>query len=224
MRILVAAVMVVASAGEARVEFDAQRLQTGHFRYRTLLNDRVVGETVIGIRKADGRFVFSNAVGGAFAQSWEAITRVDFTPVSAKLVFGEGASAKAAFELVYGEGRVTGFAKEKKVDEAVAGDTVDQRVDWAAVMSLPDYQDGGEYRFHVYDPGTGNSRVAVKVGVTETVKVPAGVFTATRLVYSIAKKKGTEKYLLLVREGWPRLMLLEQFPNGAVTELVEAKP
>ena len=209
---------------------DASRLRTGSFRYRTLVNGKPDGESLIQIRKSeDGDlYTFSNTVSGAFSQSWEAVASRAFVPVSAKLIFGEGSRAKPAFELSYSGGRVSGFVEKaserRNVNDAVAADTVDQRIDWAAVMSLKDYRADDTSKFHVYDPGTGNSRVTVTIGKAEIVQVLAGRFEAVRVVYRIDKNRGTEEYRVLVSKGFPRMMVKEEFPNGAVTELVEVKP
>ena len=214
-------------AGEASRSpgFDAARLRTGSFRYRTLVDGKESGQSRIQIRRSsESRVTFSNSVDGSFAQSWEAIANPDMSPVSAKLVFGEGADAKPAFELSYQGGRVSGFAKSRAVDDAVVAGTVDQRIDWAAVMSLQHYRKGDEYVFHVYDPGTGNSRVNVKIAGPEIVEVPAGKFETLRVVYRIEKNKGTEEYHVFIRHALPRFLVKEEFPNGAVTELVGIEP
>ncbi len=55
-------------------------------------------------------------------------------------------------------------------------------------------------------------------------QVPAARLDAVRVVYRIAKNKGIEEYRVLVREKLPRFMAKEEFPNGAVTELVAMEP
>ncbi len=114
-------------------------------------------------------------------------------------------------------GRVTGVAKQRKVDDSLTPDTVDQRIDWAVVMLLPEYKVGQQNSFRVYDPTTGNSAVSVKVS-------QASQAGTVWVVYSISKSNGAEEYRLLVRTTGPRLMLKEEFPNGAVTELVDWQP
>jgi hypothetical protein len=215
-------------------ELSAARLQTGSFRYRTLVGGKEAGQSQIQIRRSadTGNYVYSNLITGAFSQSWEAIASPSFMPISAKLTFGQGNESRPVFNLSYRDARVRGFAVQsdthpparRTVDEAVAIDTVDQRIDWAAVMSLKDYSPDQEYTFHVYDPGTGNSRVIVKIGATESTRVPAGTFETIRVVYRIEKNRGTEVYELLAHKQSPRFMVKEEFPNGAVTELVEARP
>jgi len=189
-----------------------------------LVDGKPAGESEIKIRKSGNNYVFSNTVGGAFSQSWEAIATAAFVPVSAKLLFGAGDKAEPKFDLAYHGARVTGLVYNKsgyrKIDDGVVADTVDQRIDWAAVMSLKDYQPGVESELHVYDPGTGNSRVTVKIGQAESTIVPAGTFETVRVAYRIEKRDGTEEYRLLVTKQHPRMMVKEEFPNGAITELV----
>jgi hypothetical protein len=199
-------------------QFNATRLKTGSFGYRTVVEGKEAGQSQIRIRKlADSdRYVFTNSIEGAFSQSWEAVASAAFVPISAKLIFGQGDKASTAFELSYSGGRVTGFAfsrsdlaprTKRTVDETVAADTVDQRIDWAAVMARKEYIADEVFSFHVYDPGTGNSRVTAVVGRTETTTVPAGAFETVRIVYRIEKNRGTEMYEVFVNQKIPRFMV-----------------
>jgi hypothetical protein len=210
---------------------NARRLKTGRFLYRTLLNGRDAGNSDISICTLpdSGNFIYTNHVTGQFSQQWEAIATPTFVPISAKLTFGDGDSVRPAFELHYHDGRATGFAFARQRSEApgkrevnaeVSPDTVDQRVDWAAAMSQ-DLVPGHEFAFHVFDPGTGDSRVTGRIVGPETVHVPAGTFEAMRIVYRIEKAGGTELYQVLTAREGPRMLLKEEFPNGAVTELVD---
>jgi hypothetical protein len=189
-----------------------------------------VGQSRIQIRRVtdSGDYVFSNLVIGSFSQSWEAVASPAFAPVSAKLSFGQGSAARTAFDLAYQSNRVTGFVtsqkepfKKREVDETVTDDTVDQRIDWAAVMALEKYVEGQEFQFHVYDPGTGNSLVSVRIGESQTIAVPAGSFETMRVSYRIDKRSGPETYEVFVTKQTPRFLVKEKFPNGSVGELVE---
>ncbi len=206
---------------------DAGLLQTGLFVYGTLMNGKDAGGSEISIHQVAGTFVFTNQVTGEFKQRWEAVATPMFAPISAKLAFGDGERLSPAFELHYKDGRVTGFRLEKphaadsarlNVDAAVVAGTVDQRIDWAAAISET-LVVGREFIFHVYDPGTGLSRVTGRVVGLETVRVPAGVFDGARILYRIEKDKGMEEYQVLTNRSGPRMLLKEEFPNGAVTEL-----
>jgi hypothetical protein len=222
--------LAMAGGQVARCDFDATRLRTGSYSFRTLVEDKDVGRSRIQISKSadSGNYVFSNVVIGSFSQSWEAVASPTFAPVSAKLSFGQGSAARTAFHLSYQGNRVTGFITSQKepfkrleVDEAIADDTVDQRIDWAAVMTFKEYVEGREFKFHVYDAGTGNSLVSVRIGKSEKTAVPAGSFETVRISYRIDKRSGAETYEVFVTKQAPRFMVKEKFPNGSVTELLE---
>lgn len=224
--------LALAIAGEqvARLDLDATRLQTGSFSFRTLVEGKEVGRSRIQIHRAadSGNYVFSNLVTGSFSQSWGAVATPRFAPVSAKLSFGQGSGARTAFELSYQGNRVTGFmasrkepSKRREIDENASDDTVDQRIDWAAVMALKEYVEGKEFQFHVYDPGTGNSVVSGRIGKSETTTVPAGSFETVRVSYRIDKRGRSETYEVFVTKQAPRFLVKEKFPNGSAVELVE---
>ena len=194
----------LAMAGEqvAPCNFDATRLRTGSYSFRTLVDGKDAGRSRIQIRKStdSGNYVFSNVVIGSFSQSWEAVVSPTFAPVLAKLRFGQGSAARSVFELAYQGSRVTGFttaqkepSKRREVNETTNDDTVDQRVDWAAVMTLKEYVEGQEFKFEVYDPGTGNSLVRVRIGKSEKTAVPAGSFETVRISYRIDKRSGAKR-------------------------------
>jgi hypothetical protein len=210
---------------------NAGHLRTGRFVHRMIVKGKDAGAGAITIRKipGSGNMVYASHVTGQFSQRWESVATQAFVPISAKLTFGEGANVRPAFELQYKDGRLTGFALtkqhsqtsgERKVDEQVLPDTVDQRIDWAAVMS-EDLAPGSEFEFHVFDPGTGNSRATGHVVGVETVRVPWGTFEAVRIVYRIEKSSGTEVYQVLTNREGPRMLLKEEFPDGSVGELVK---
>jgi hypothetical protein len=216
-----------------RPDFDATRLQQGTFRYRTVVDGKEAGQSEIAVRAmSSDRYRYSNTITGAFSQRWEAIATRAFDPVSASLVFGEGTDTRPMFELTYRGGHVSGTTllrrrnppERRAVDEAVSADTVDQRIDWAAVMSVPLLTAGERFTFRVYDPETGNSQVTVEVGETAQTTVPAGTFETARVLYRIDKNHGAETYVALVKKSMPRLLVHETFPNGSTTELVAVSP
>ena len=219
------------SSESGRAESNANQLRTGRFQYRTLLQNKDAGTSEISIRmdSSHGAFIYTNHVTGQFNQQWEAIATADFTPVSAKLSFGDGGMLHPIFDLKYESDRVTGFviprhsdtAGKRDVDLKILPDTVDQRIDWAAAISHKDIAPGREFGFHVFDPGTGNSRVSARVAGPEEVRVPAGNFQAIRIIYTIQKSGGNEVYQVLTNTTGPRMLLKEEFPNGAVSELVK---
>jgi hypothetical protein len=220
-----------ASSESGRTESNASQLRTGRFTYRTLLQNKDAGTSEISIRadSSRGAFIYSNHVTGQFSQQWEAIAYADFTPISANLSFGDGRMLHPVFELKYESGRVTGFVVPRHPDTAgkrnvalkILPDTVDQRIDWAAAISQKHLVPEHEFGFHVFDPGSGNSRVTARVVGPEEVRVPAGTFQAIRIIYTIEKSGGKEVYQVLTNVDGPRMLLKEEFPNGAVTELVK---
>src|SRR4029453_6668791 len=109
----------------------------------------------------------------------------------------------------------------KPVSAAVPAGTVDQRIDWAAMLASR-LEVGQKLDFTVYDPGTGVSKVAGEVSKAEQIRVPAGTFETIRAVYRIEKLKETETYEVLASKETPRFMVREDFSNGMSTELVKA--
>ncbi len=222
----IAAALLCACA-PPNVELNAERLLQGAFHYRTLVDGKEAGGSLIRIEKLPGladRYMFTNQIEGAFSQSWESVTTGVFTPLSAKLTFDPGGKARVGFDLRYSNGgrHVAGFngPARNPVNEDLAEDTVDQRIDWAAVMAIPNLGVGMQHRFYVYDPGTGNSPVLARVTGFETTTVPLGTYETARIVYRIEKKRGAEQYEVLVTRKGPRFMVKETFPNGSATELM----
>ena len=227
---IVGLILAITGGQDSRPDLDAERLRTGSYSFRTLVDGKEAGQSRIRISKAtdSGNYVFSNVVTGSFSQSWEAVVSPTFVPVSAKLSFGQGSAARAVFDLKYQGRRVTGFVTARKepsqrreVNETISDDTVDQRVDWAAVMALKEYVEGQEFHFHVYDPNMGNSLVSVRIGESEKTAVPAGSFETVRVSYRIDKPGGAETYQVFVTKQAPRFLVKEKFPNGSLTELAE---
>ena len=230
---LVIAVFAVLSACSAAADvnnLDANRLKLGHFTYRTMVGGKDAGEDVLTLQRnpVSGVFEFAAEIKGAFAQQWSASATAQFKPLAAKLVFGSGDAQRTAFDFIYKDGRAMGTAtprtqatqgKAIPFDLPVPADTVDQRIDWASVMSL-DLKAGGRFEYHVFDPGTGVSRISVSISGPETIQVPAGTYQAMRIVYRIEKADGTEVYQVLTNVGGPRMLLREEFQNGAVTDLI----
>jgi hypothetical protein len=223
-------ILAIAGGQGSRPDFDAGRLRTGSYSFRTLVDGKEAGRSRIQISKSaeSANFVFSNTVMGSFSQSWEAVVSPTFVPVSANLSFGQGSAARAVFDLHYQGSRVTGFVTIRKepsvrreVNETISDDTVDQRVDWAAVMALKEYVEGREFQFHVYDPNMGNSLVRVRIGKSEKTAVPAGSFETVLVSYRIDKPGGAETYEVFVTKQAPRFLVKEKFPNASVTEPVE---
>jgi hypothetical protein len=212
---------------------DARRLRTGHFTYRILDHGKNVGTGTITIQKIpnSGNYAFAAEFSGYADQKWESIATSAFEPVSATLSLGKATSSTPAFALKYTGRRVTGFAISRKkpdlgtrrsIDAALPANTVDQRIDWAAVLASH-LETGQQFEFNVYDPGTGISRVVAQVGSLERVQVPAGTFDAYRVIYRIEKAGETEQYQVLASRDRPRVMVREEFSNGTASDLIEVK-
>lgn len=131
--------------------FEARRLQLGTFRYSDSSNGKVIGESKIRVQRSEGgqEYVFSNVVEGASDQLWKAVITPNFSPISAELTFGGGGEQHKAFDLSYSRNHVSGVAAtrdrdrfvDRRISEEIAVDTVDQRIDWAAVMALKSYKE-----------------------------------------------------------------------------------
>lgn len=218
-----------------RPDFEAARLQPGTFQYRDSQSGKTLGESVITVKAQDpgSTYSFSNIVKGPSSQQWRVMTSSDFAPLSAELTFGDGVNAHKAFQLSYHATHVTGsFAVKREdggymdrpVDAFVASDTIDQRIDWAATMSLASYSPRQNFSFHVYDPKGGNSPVLAKVLAVEEIHVSAGTFHVVRIAYRIQKATGPETFVVFVKESSPRFLVKEIFPDGVISELSQITP
>jgi hypothetical protein len=214
--------------------FDAHRLQLGTFRYSDSVGGKNAGESRIKIQRSpDGqKYVFSNVVDGSSDQSWKAVISSNFAPISAELTFGGSEGSHKAFDLSYSGNRVFGTATVRqsggtvvrRVAEDLALDTVDQRIDWAAVMSLRSYEKGQKFTFHVYDPKEGNSPVTATVEGTEKIHTGAGSFRVVHITYRIEKTRGPQTFSVFVNDRIPRFLVKEVFPWGMSSELMEETP
>ncbi|HKB91852.1 MAG TPA: hypothetical protein VKC60_15150 [Opitutaceae bacterium] len=221
------------SASHTAPRFDANLLCLGRFVYRDMKQGKEVARFALTIRRmVDGSFRFAGDATG-FNQHWESAANPAFEPISAALQLQRANGESYAMSLNYNEGRVTGNSitttsseksssvrKERVIDASVPTGTVDQRIDWAAVLS-GSLEPGQDRSFTVYDPETGVSHVSVKVGKAERVHVPAGIYETVRVIYRIEKPQGTESYEILASKQTPRVMIREEFPNGMVSELAE---
>ena len=131
---------------------DAKRLRTGTFTYHDLDHGKEVGKGTITVRQLarSGNYdfvaksTFATDLQGFSSQRWEAITTSRFEPVSAKLAFVHDSQITPIFDLSYSSGRVAGYfvkrngsgqGMKQTVDASLPSNTVDQRIDWAAVLA-----------------------------------------------------------------------------------------
>jgi hypothetical protein len=215
---------------DVRARFEAHRLQMGTFRYSDSSNGKVVGESTIRVQRSEQKhqYVFSNVVVGASDQRWKAVIAPNFSPISAELTFGGGGGQHKAFDLSYSRNYVSGVVGAydrnglvyRRFREEIASDTVDQRIDWAAVMALKSYQELEAFSFHVYDPKAGNSQVVATVKGFETIHTRAGAFRVVRILYRTEKADGAQTFEVFVNEQVPRFLVKEVFPWGMTSELV----
>lgn len=212
---------------------DAALLQEGRFQYKTLIKGEESSETdELTVRKdATSRyFEFAARITGQSAQQWEATTTATFRPIAAKLFFGSD-PPQLIFRFSYLDGQARGITRSASNSgesrmlsfvTAVPEDVVDQRIDWASVMSQK-LVAGARFEYHVFDPKTGVSKISGSVSGPEQVRVPAGVYNAMRIVYRIEKRNGTEMYQVLTNVEGQRMLLREIFPDGVVTDLVSIR-
>jgi hypothetical protein len=226
---------LAAQAKPPRSSLDVRRLETGRFEYRIMDHGKDVAKLVVTIEEQpSGNFHFTGSADGQFLQQWESTTTATLEPISAKLRIGQEARPAALMNLKYDGLRVTGMAlvtrlrksevtaperQERAIDAKVPWGTVDQRIDWAAVLAGP-MEPGRKFDFAVYDPGAGVSHVVGEVGRIEEVHVPAGTFETYPIVWRVDSATGTEVYQLHATRRLPRILVREKFPDGTQTELV----
>ena len=208
--------------------FDTTRLQAGRFVYRATQHGKVIGTFTLTITpQADGTTIFTGDAEG-FHQHWRAATKADFTPLFAELRIRSDSGSSYAMDVRYENYTARGViakapAPDKPTVCSVPADTVDQRLDWAAMLSTR-LTVGEELAFHVYDPDSGLTPVLGSFHDVEKISLNLGTYEALRLRYRMAKSEGPESYDILITQDVPRIMLREEFPDGTVTELIEAHP
>jgi hypothetical protein len=211
-------------------QIDARRLHTGEFIYQDSAKGKVLGESTISIRLngSDSNYHFSAPTTGYADQRWESVATPTLTPISAQLTFGKGSDQPTVFQLHYADDKVTGTALDRRsslpktqilVSASINANTVDQRIDWATVMSF-DLRKGTRFSFDVYDPTTGSSEVRVRVSPRRRIAVPAGSFQVLAVTYWVKKSTGAERYIVYATESLARIMVREDFPDGTISELV----
>jgi hypothetical protein len=213
------------------------RLKRGLFRYRSMDHGNEIGQGEIAIRMLPNsgnfeismEYVFSGGPADFQSQRWRSVAKANFDPVLASLSYVRAGKEMPAFGLNYFPGRVMGLlapsngaAKGKRlpINGPIPPEIVDQRLDWAAVLSS-NMEVGREFRFDVYDPGTGVSWVLLNIGPIETVGTPDGRFEAYGITYLVKEAGGTELYKVYASRDSPRLLFREEFPNGSYDELVQ---
>lgn len=225
----------LASAAGPEPQFDAARLKTGSFTYQDSLDGKpgTLSTTTV-TRLPDGSYRFT-ADFPAFDQSWSTVATRAMAPVSTELRMRTREGRHYVMTLKYAGLKVSGEAvtspsADERLpgqDQAVEGEitpgTVDQRIDWATVMSA-DSKPGESFEFQVYDAKTGSSRVHCEVSDAGMLDTAIGRVHALKLHYTVAKSSGAEEYTVYTSVEFPRLMLREDLRGDLVTTLQAIKP
>jgi len=232
---LLACAALAAAADQPAPRFDATRLKTGIFTYRDSVDGKPGSpSTSTIVRLPDGHYRFT-ADFPAFDQSWSTVATRTMGPVETTLKMRLHDGQHYLMTLKYGGLHVSGEADtaasgdgrlpatQAPVSGELTADTVDQRIDWATVMTT-DRKPGESFGFQVYDAKTGVSRVSCAVSDAGMMDTPLGAVRAIKLQYTVYKASGTEVYTVYTSERVPRMMLREDLPGGLVTTLVAAKP
>lgn len=209
----------------AHPAFDASLLKPGVFTYEYRVRGKVAGRFVTTVRRlAADRWEFS---GDGDGQHWESVATAALRPVSATLQFRRK-DGPYRMELVYGRSSVrfvetlNGVAGPAKTVDVPAW-IVDQRVDWAAVMSSR-LRPGRSLTFAVFDPATGVSTVeASATRLTADAKLPARG-RLTRLDYQVCKNGSVEKYSVFSTTRAPLILARENLRDDEVDTLVGISP
>jgi hypothetical protein len=209
------------------VAFDNSRLRQGRFTYRLTMHNKPLGDFVIEIRRQpDGRWRFT-ADGVGFDQHWEAVAGRDMTPVRASLEM-KPKGRPYRLTVAYAGGAATGTEHKDGVDhpirDTIRGHTVDQRIDWAAMMALG-LPPGQRAAFEVYDPATGSSRLLAAASTAPDMAGPEGRRAMVRLNYRICKAgEAPEDYTVFATRAEPRVMLREDMRGEIVSTLIRIEP
>ena len=229
------AIAALASAADPAPRFDATRLRTGSFTYRDSIDGKPGTLSTTTIRQLpDGSYRFT-ADFPAFDQSWDTVATRAMEPKATLLKMRTRDGRHYEMTLKYSGSKVSGEAvtsasEDERFpgsDAAVTGEigpgTVDQRIDWATVMTT-DRKPGESFEFQVYDAKTALSRVHCEVSDAGTMDTALGSVRALKLQYTVYKASGTEVYTVYTNAEGPRVMLREDLPGKLVTTLVKAEP
>jgi hypothetical protein len=227
--------VALASAAGPAPQFDAARLKTGSFTYRDIVNGKPGNLSTSTIaRQPDGTYRFTADIPG-FDQSWETVATPGMSPVTTALRMRTRDGRRYVMTLNYAGSRVSGeadtapsgdgrlSAMQAPVTGEIGSDTVDQRIDWATVMST-DAKPGQSFEFKVYDAKTGSSRVHCAVSDAGMMDTPEGKIAALRFTYTVYKAGGAETYVVYANAVIPRMMLREDLRGDLTITLVKAAP
>lgn len=198
---------------------DAERIRLGTYQYRLTPAGKAAHVIWALDRAAWQRCVCLFGRVPSTGQHWRSVARPDLAPIAAALT-QERAAVSTGFELAYAEGEVTGTQTVLNGDlttspirARVPDHTIDQRVDWAAVLAC-ELRSGEVFTFHVFDPGSGVSLVRAEVMALETVHVPLGAFETLRVIYEVEHSAEAHRFEISLNPKPPRMLVKEAFPWG----------
>lgn len=233
--LLLGVAALVAAADQQSPPFDAARLKTGIYTYRDTVDGRPGSLSTSTITLLpDGNYRFTADI-PAFDQSWSTIATRAMDPVETTLKMRTRDGRHYVMTLKYAGLHVSGEAgtaasidgrlptTQTPVSGEIAAYTVDQRIDWATVMTT-DKKPGESFEFQVYDAKTGSSRVNCTVSDAGMMDTPLGAVHGIKLQYTVHKVSGTEIYTVYTSEAFPRMMLREDLRGNLVINLVAVKP
>lgn len=230
--------MLVALLGSAAADdaaFDAARLKTSRFTYQDIQDGKPGSLSLCTVSTvAQGNYRFTCDF-PAFDQSWSTVATRSMAPVETTLKMRAREGRHYQMTLTYTGHHVTGEAvtdpsadgrlpgSDRAVEADISEDTVDQRIDWATVMTT-DLKPGQKLLFSVYDAKTGVSQVSCTIADAGVMESPLGKLAAIRLVYTVEKSTSTESYTVYATRDVPRMMLREDLPGGLTAMLVKVEP
>jgi hypothetical protein len=210
-----------AAGADTHPVFDAALLKEGRFTYRTTLKGKLLGETLLEVRRIGTSYRISMSA-PEIAQSWQATVEKSFAPLTASLSM-QGKKGAYTMNLSYAGAKITGEEREagvtRPVNARAEGVTIDQRVDWASMIAVKS-PERGALALKVFDPGSGSSEMLGRIGEAQPLSGAWGDATALRLDYTICKREHLEQYTVYATQEAPRYMLREDMPNGLVSELI----
>lgn len=224
-----------AAADQSAPKFDATRLRTGTFIYQGSVDGKPGNMSTSTISALpDGHYRFTADI-PAFDQSWSTVATRGMSPVETILKMRTQEGRHYVMTLKYAGLHVSGEANtaasedgrvpaaHARVSGEITANTVDQRIDWATVMTT-DYKPGQSFDFQVYDAKTGISRVTCSVSDFGVMTTALGPVHAIKLSYIVYKASGDELYMVYTSRDFPRTMLREDLRGHLVITLSSVKP
>ena len=212
--------------------FDAGALREGRFTYRLTVKGQPSGNFVVTVRRQkDGTYRFTGEAIGS-DQQWESVATKEFDPLSASLKMtrhGQPYQMVLTYEDIHAKALEISSDPEthgqtmRETVTALCPPTVDQRVDWAAVMASG-LMSGKTARFYVFDPATRASAVRVAASEAPAISSPEGQHEVRRFDYTVQKNGAEEKYAVYATRETPRMMLREDLRENEVAELEKIEP